>query len=367
MVPDALHSKSFTPTQEGAKMQHVSPCHAHHQVTPTRSAPIFRTRSLSDSQHTDIVVNPGKELRKSPNKSSWSTDNLSHSSTAVKHTPARRTFSARGRIQHYTRERVYTAPSLGGRLQLTRKQSTNASEERFCGTSGRGSNEFDEDRTSGSISFTMTPIILKYDGEELEYQSQRHNFSIRIPKGALKKKGTVEIQIGLAIHGPFTFPEQCCNVSPILWLCSIPDTKFRKPIQITLPHCVTDARLPASFRRRRLEGCDGIALQFTAASLKSGSSSSSNKARVKQQFEFHPTEGEELITAEPSSMSGVLSTKHLSPLCIVASCGKSHDLPREVALHAIYCIVPVIPATISGREWNVHFCITFNLNTCIQV
>ena len=339
----------------------LSPHRVHHRVTPTRSTPVFRTRSLSDSQPYDIIVNSGKELKKSSHKSSHSTDNISHISTSYSHVPARRTFSARGHIQNHgyqPRGRVYTTPGIISRNRFS-KSSNNT---------GRGSNEFDPDRTSGSINFTVSPIILKYDGEELEYTSKQHNFTIRIPKGALKKKATVEIQIGLAIHGPFTFPEHSCNVSPILWLCSIPDTKFRKPIQVTLPHCVTNAHLAGSLKRRKPDDCRGLALQFTTASLKcGGSSSSNNKSRGKQQFEFQPSDGEESITTDPLEMIGSLSTKHLSPLCIVGSCDKNQQLPRELALHAIYCVVPVLPAAISGREWNVHFCVTFNLNTCIQV
>ena len=350
-----------------------SPSHGLDRGTPT---PIFRRRSLSETLSYDVASTPvsrEKEVKKVSRKSSRSTDNLSQMSTFFKHVPARRSFSVRGRTTHqneslhHPRERAYTEILIGGRKRSLSKPPHNSDIKRCGSLSSRGpGSEIDHDRNSGSISFTLSPRILKYDGEELEYRSEEHNFSIRVPKGALKKRGTVEIQVGLAIHGPFTFAENSTNVSPILWLCSIPDTKFKKPIQITLPHCIADAH-PGSLKRRKIE--DSLSLNFSSASLKSGSSSTpAHKSCGKRQFEFNTAEGEEVISSSPEfGLRGTISTKQLSPLCIAASCGRNRDLSREIALHAVYCIVPVQPVAICGREWNIHFCITFHLSTCIQV
>lgn len=323
--------------------------------TPPHSTPVYRTRSLNDTQSIEIMTDD-MTLRKVQHKSSRSTDNLSHmSTTTVGHAVARRSISLGERSPHHDamilqrKKRVLTDPGVAGRRHTPNKGST-SSEHR------NNASDSDQDRSSGSINFIMSPIILKYEGEELDYHSKEHHITISFPKGALKKKGTIEVQVGLALHGPFTFPERSQNISPILWLCSIPDTKFRKPIMVTLPHCITGAR-PGPLKR--IKSSDGLTLHFTSASLKSATSGRSRK----RQFEFNAAEGEEAF----SSKGGSLLTKHLSPLCIVASCGKLTELPRQIALNASYCIVPVHPVTISGREWNIHFCITFNLHSCIQV
>jgi hypothetical protein len=241
-----------------------------------------------------------------------------------------------------------------GRRRTASNKSFSGSEKRRRDADGMS--DVDQDRASGSINFTMSPIVLKYDGEEFGYHSDEHNFTVTIPKGALKKKGTVEVQIGLAIHGPFTFPERSQNVSPILWLCSIPETKFRKPVQIELPHCICTDAYPGSQKRRKADS--GLTLRFASANLKSGSSNKSGK----RNFEFNFTEGEEVL----SGMYGTLLTKHLSPMCVVASSGKISELPREIALHASYCIIPVLPVAVRGRTWNIHFCITYSLHCCIM-
>ena len=375
---DPVRSKSLSWQQNGCGTASTanSPSHRPERGTPTHSTPVFRRRSLSETLSYDVASTPAsqeKETRKKSRKSSCSTDNLSHVSTFFQHIPARRSFSARGRMtqqnesSHRLRDRAYTEVVIGGRKRSFSRHPPHPDIKRCGSVSGRvPGGEVDHDRSSGSINFTLSPVILKYEGEELEYCSEEHDFSIRIPKGALKKRGSVEIQVGLAIHGPFTFGENSTNVSPILWLCSIPDTRFKKPITITLPHCIADA-CPGSLKRRKVE--DSLSLHFTCASLKSGSSAApANKSCGKRQFEFNAAEGEEVISSsQESGLSGSISTKQLSPLCIAASIGRSRDLSREMALHAVYCIVPVLPAVICGREWTLHFCITFNLHTCVQV
>lgn len=358
VAPDPIRSKSLSWKQEESRKR---PQHLLDAVSksPARTTPVYRTRSFSEAQSLGVMIKD-KELKKEKRKSSRSTDNLSHMSTTQG--LAHHTSSIGAQSQHrdvfQLRRRVSIDPAAGVVDQRCASDKLLMSSENRKSIADEMS-DFDQDCMSGSISFIMSPMILKYEGEDLDYHSKEHNFIIKIPKGALKKKGTIEVQIGLAIHGPFTFPERSQSVSPILWLCSIPDTKFRKPIEVTLPHCITDAR-PGSLNRRKPN--DGLTLQFTSASLKSGTSSKSRK----RQFEFNPADGEEVFSSN-DEMCGLLHTKHLNPLCIVASSGKNTELSREIAIHASYCIIPVLPVAISGREWNIHFCITFNLHSCLQV
>ena len=368
VAADPVRSKSLSWKQEEEEAALVSkmkksPRHLSASMrggrSPSRHPPVYRTRSLSDTQSFDVIIKD-EELERVRRKSSKSTDNLSRVFATPR--PAHRSASVGDQSMHHDtfffkpRSRVFTDPGGVARGQRANPSNLLTSTE-ARNTNAEVTNTFDQDRTSGSINFIVSPITLKYEGEEVEYHSREHNFTVKIPKAALKKRSMIEVQVGLAIHGPFTFPERSQNVSPILWLCSIPDTKFRKPIQITLPHCMTDAR-PTSLKRKKI----GLTLQFMMASLKSDASSKSRN----RQFEFNPMEGEE--TFAPDEMSGTLLTKHLSPLCIVANGGsKTSQLGREVALHACYCVVPVLPRATRGREWSIHFCVTFNLQSCIQV
>ena len=369
---DPVKSKSLSWKQDECVQ---SPSHVLDRgLTPTHSTPVHRRRSLSETRSYDVASLSGQretEIRRVSRKSSKSADNLTQMAAFFRHSPARRSFSGRSSSHHYPeqRERAFTDVLPGGRKRsYTKPSPSHVDGRREARKVWKTSSDFDHDRSSGSISFTLSPTMLRYEGEELEYHSKEHNFSVKIPKAALKKRGTVEIQVGLAIHGPFTFPENTRNVSPILWLCAIPESKFRKPIQVTLPHCILDGR-PGSLKRRRTD--ENLSLLFASANLKSSSSSSSSSGKNcgKRNFDFDQAEGEDFVfSSTQDSLSCSFSTKHLSPLCIVASCGRMLDVVREIASHAVYCVVPVVPVVPVGmREWNVHFCLTFNLPTCVQV
>ncbi len=86
------------------------------------------------------------------------------------------------------------------------------------------------------VPFLDPVVSIKCDSEGGEYRSEVHDFRLSVPKGAIKKRTTVEIHIGFALHGPFKFPGDLRPVSPIVWLCSTPEVKLRKPVEIMLPH-----------------------------------------------------------------------------------------------------------------------------------
>ena len=319
----------------------------------------FRSRSLSDTQSSKVTMQ--EVALKSRKISSRSTDNLFSIVRKSNGAPssANDEVDLLGTPFIQPRHRLHTDPGISTRGKVSKNHGVSETGLNRKRGNSASKNSLDEDRTSGSIYFIESPTTLVYNGDDLEYHSKEHNFTVKIPKGAVKKRGTTEIQIGLAMHGPFSFPERTQNVSPILWLCTIPDTKLRKPVQVTLSHCITTAHCNSSTKQKKAD--KPLRLQFASASLKSGYSS---KAR-KRHFEFHPTEGEEVVWSE--EMHGSILIRHLSPICIVASSGRTTDLTREISLHSWYCVVPVVPKIISGTEWSIHFCITFHLQSCIQV
>ena len=313
-------------------------------------AAVCRSKSVSDTHSLQVAM--VEDDLKSRKVSSRSIDNLMQLARNVG-------FSSRSTVAN---DKQHKKDALAQKRQkgFTYPVTKGSSSALLCEEPRRSSDStsmilLDDDRTSGSLGFVEQPTTIVYEGEELEYSLNEHNFTVKIPKGALKKRGTTEIQVGLLVHGPFTFPEQSRNVSPILWLCAIPETKLRKPIQITLPHCMTKG-LTGSLKRKT--GEENMTLQFASASLKSSHSSRLHK----RQFEFMSAEGEESF----SETSGILYTKHLIPVCIMASCIKTSSIGREISLHGNYCIVPVTPRA-RERDWSIHFCVTFNLHSCIQV
>ena len=67
-----------------------------------------------------------------------------------------------------------------------------------------------------------------------------HDITLRIPEGAVAEGEKIHFEVGVAMYGPFVFPENTQPISPILWLCVVEgDAQLRKPFQIVLPHYLT--------------------------------------------------------------------------------------------------------------------------------
>ena len=94
-----------------------------------------------------------------------------------------------------------------------------------------------------------------------------HDIALRIPSDAVSEEQTVYFEIGVAIYGPFTFPENICPISPIIWLNLINTTSsMRKAIQISLPHCLAEVtKEQVRFIRTGIEEVDenGLYGNFT--------------------------------------------------------------------------------------------------------
>ena len=61
--------------------------------------------------------------------------------------------------------------------------------------------------------------MLECDFNGREYTNVDHDFTLRIPKGAVAEGEKVHFEIAVAMCGPFNFPEGTKVISPILWLC----------------------------------------------------------------------------------------------------------------------------------------------------
>ena len=77
------------------------------------------------------------------------------------------------------------------------------------------------------------------------------------------------LEVGVAMNGPYNFPENVYPISPILWLNLIDkDTSIEKSIQISLPHCLAktlNSKEHVYFFRTSIEdvGANGLYGNFT--------------------------------------------------------------------------------------------------------
>ncbi len=192
--------------------------------------------------------------------------------------------------------------------------------------------------TCHGINFIDTIVTIPCDSNGGEYVSEAHDFKIVIPKGAIKKRLMVELQIGVTLQGPFQTPQNMSVVSPIVWVGMIPDVKLKKPMEIELPHFLD---LTHSTRKSEI---------FLRAADKSKTRYTAKKYAFKE-----ATDGQGIIR----DSHGILLSKHCGFFCIA-----SNNLSKQ---QARCCLLTVLPKPIYSNTWKMHYCVTYLLKSCIQV
>ena len=170
----------------------------------------------------------------------------------------------------------------------------------------------------------------------------KHNdFGLEIPAGAIPEGESITIDTGVALYGPFQFPEGVRLVSPVFWICvRDQDFQFLKPVKVTIPHCLN------------IESHDAIQ-SLGLTSLRGNHEMSPDKM-----YQFQQAEGDVLF--EPLKKHVVIENTHFCSLCI--SCKETPKFFEE----ARFCLYSVIPRIISPGEPSFAFVfITFLLETCL--
>ena len=205
-----------------------------------------------------------------------------------------------------------------------------------------------EKRMSIGIDECMTSLVTRVeeitiDSSGGEYHSKIDDFRLIIPKGAVQSP--VVIQVGVVAYGPcgpFEYPKGCRPVSPIVWVCTNHETKFLKSIKIVLPHCIDCASE---------EDCR--TLTFLKAD---------HTAKVRSSGEnvlcFKEMDGE--TSFSPQSSYGTLLTNHCCMYCV-------GEFDSEDTDKAKICLTKATPRVIQGDHFQVHFCLTYFLPTCLKV
>ena len=193
----------------------------------------------------------------------------------------------------------------------------------------------------------MTPIstLTNITSEGRPFTDKVNDFSLEIPEGAIPEEMRLTVDVGVALFGPFQFPEGLRPVSPVFWVCVLDNENFEfsKLITVTIPHFL------------ELENDDdkqSLGLTFLKADHNKNS---------ERQYEFQPLNGK--MDFKTSKRFGVLQTTHFCSLCIA-----SKDT-AEVLTKTCFCITSVLPrcATLPGKKQYGFFFITLkSLRTCLK-
>ena len=185
--------------------------------------------------------------------------------------------------------------------------------------------------------------VMKCNSHGGMYYNFTHDIFVNFPKGAIPEGILLNIEVGVALTGPFQFPKGTKSVSPVVWLCVLQYEHFRflKPVEITLPHYLS----------LRTEECSkSTRLQFMKAGHSRGQSN---------EYVFLPTDDQAIF--RPRQSYGTLYANHFCFLCITAQIG------HETTAKARYCLISALPNSTKQPSWSAHFCVAYFLPTCTEV
>ena len=202
----------------------------------------------------------------------------------------------------------------------------------------------DPHNTREYIPTCFTPVATlsqcTHDGRR--YYDEHNDFGLEIPAGAIPEGESITIDIGVALYGPFQYPEGLRPVSPVFWFCvrDQKDFQFLKPVKVTIPHCLD---------LKQYDDIESLGLTFLKGD---------HVMKPRQMYQLQPAEGDVLI--EPLKIHAAIKIAHFCSLCF--SCKERRDLFEK----EIFCLYSVIPCKISpDQPSEAYFFITLRLKTCL--
>ena len=177
----------------------------------------------------------------------------------------------------------------------------------------------------------------------MKYFDKINYFGLEIPAGAIPEGESITIDIGVALYGPFQYPEGLRPVSPVFWVCvrDQNDFQFLKPVKVTIQHCLN------------LESHDNI--ESLGLTFLKGD----HEMNPQQMYQFQQAEGDTFF--DPHKRYGLFQTTHFCYLCI------SSKISQKTIQNALFCVYAAIPHTMSPRELAyVYFFVIFLLSTCLE-
>lgn len=193
--------------------------------------------------------------------------------------------------------------------------------------------------------------VLICDCTGREYWNPEHDILLRIPEGAIPPGIIAHLKVAVTLYGPFHFPEGSCPISPILWLCFKESISLKKPIELILPHYLTD-----------LDKND--TMEFGIKFMKADHNQKPINEYQSNKFIFESSETPLHFIKKGKQGYCTVPLYHCCFLCI----GSENPISQEFALKAGYCFWYIEkPYTSATNRDVLYLCATFFLPTCIKV
>ena len=199
------------------------------------------------------------------------------------------------------------------------------------------------------------------DSSGLEHRINEYDITVKIAEGSIPEGQTAHLKVGAALNGPFKSSSGKRPISPILWLCPEGELTLSKPIEIVLPHILTNVTT---------EDVQKFGIQVAKANHKDFITSPDNHIH----YIFNPFKVNEM-RFESNTTGNYVSMKvtHCCFLCLEAY--RREQMTPTVAqamakrmgycMHCIECLKSPYPS--SPPKETIFFCASFFLEKCIKV
>ena len=205
---------------------------------------------------------------------------------------------------------------------------------------------FNEAESKAQVPF-LDHHVLECDSSGKVYTNTEHDITLRVPEGAVAAGEKIRLEVGVAMFGPFNFPDGTQPISPILWLCPLEENvQLKKPLQIILPHFLT--------------GVTRERLLYHQICLAKASHSNFTFHDQQLYYDFQLCDVNPLFASSGQKSYGMILINHFCFYCLLAK-----QTP-ELATDAGYCLVR-IESFLTPQRTEIFFSVVYFLDTCLKV
>lgn len=184
---------------------------------------------------------------------------------------------------------------------------------------------------------------ITFNGSDLQNE---HKVNLLVPKNVCANDGIFAVEAGVVSTsplGPFVFPDGLSPVSPIVWLCSVPQSTFTTLVELKIPHCFESENvhlLKANHANIKLNDIGQRVIEFENVS-----NDGNNAPKL----------------TNKSCTSVTVADDHFCIYCVGIHL-------REELANVHYCLTIVEPHMPDNYEWyKIHCVVHYNLPTCHKV
>ena len=195
---------------------------------------------------------------------------------------------------------------------------------------------------SNELMFLGPVRSLVCDSRGGRFLIPEHGITLAFPQGAIPDTIQLEVDVGVAIHGLFNFPDNLRPISVLVWVqAKQQDFEFQRAVEILLPHYL-------KLSREDVHNSSNLGLGFMVTDGEEDEHHNLIfKEGAKDQVSYKQTQA-------------IISTTHFCYMCLSAK-------TSVITEKSSYLLSQVQPELITSLRWQIHFCVSYDLCSFVAV